>query len=141
MQFAAKLCLGIVLVLFNSNKFVNADDSCACATRTPPCSTAPPSDCKGDLTLDQCGCCYVCAKVKGEVCWGPYLAMNKCSSGLICILDNYKDEFLAKGICTTEYARVEGEACGVSHMQGNCKKGLKCEHPHPSMMGKCVKDS
>ncbi|CAK9300596.1 unnamed protein product [Gordionus sp. m RMFG-2023] len=84
MELAVKLCFGVVLVLFNSNRLVNADDSyCLCSK---------PKDCKGDLILDECGCCHVCSKVKGEVCWGPY--------------DNYENHLLAKGICTPDYPRT-----------------------------------
>ncbi|CAK9301058.1 unnamed protein product [Gordionus sp. m RMFG-2023] len=117
------------------------DSYCPCRNLTRKCIWTPPTDCKGDLALDQCGCCYVCAKVKGELCLGPYLPLSQCSSGLLCILNNTEDPLQSKGICMTEYPREEGEPCSEEHMQGNCKKGLKCHRRHPSLMGKCVKDS
>ena len=59
--------------------------------------------CKGRLVTDVCGCCAVCAKVKGENCGGPFNITGKCDCGLKC-LKSPKDiatmgEFNAKGTC------------------------------------------
>ena len=34
---------------------------------------------------DACRCCEVCAKVKGEICGGPWNYLGKCDKGLKCL--------------------------------------------------------
>ena len=56
-----------------------------------------PSNCKGGLVSDVCGCCDVCAKVLDEECGGPWETHGKCDAGLEC--DDDKDDFNAVGKC------------------------------------------
>ncbi|CAK9300775.1 unnamed protein product [Gordionus sp. m RMFG-2023] len=125
MKFAVKICFGFILVLFNSNGHVDAL-SCPCHNLPTKCSTPTPTDCKGDITKDACGCCDVCAKVKDEECGGPFR-----TSGSL----------FNQGVCITEYPKEEGEPCGEVWTQGHCKQGFKCQHPDPYSIGICRKDS
>ncbi|XP_050401996.1 serine protease HTRA1B [Patella vulgata] len=59
--------------------------------RCPPCeklhcmpNTLSIQTCKGGVTTSICGCCPVCAKVKGERCGGEYEYLGKCDQGLYC---------------------------------------------------------
>ncbi|ESP05166.1 hypothetical protein LOTGIDRAFT_102422 [Lottia gigantea] len=59
------------------------------ALRCPPCeklhcSRLSKSSCKGGITTSICGCCAICAKVKGERCGGEYQYLGKCDKGLYC---------------------------------------------------------
>ncbi|KAG5275571.1 hypothetical protein AALO_G00121860 [Alosa alosa] len=44
-----------------------------------------PEDCKGGLVRSICGCCNVCAKVKGEDCGGQLDLRGICDQGLKCV--------------------------------------------------------
>ncbi|CAK9300829.1 unnamed protein product [Gordionus sp. m RMFG-2023] len=140
MEIAVKLCFGLILVLFNSNRLVDAL-SCPCHNLPNKCSTPTPTDCKGDITKDACGCCDVCAKVKDEECGGPFRTSGKCSRGFICKYESYEEPLQSKGICITEYPKEEGEPCGEYWTQGHCKQGFKCQQPNQYSIGKCLKDS
>ena len=72
--------LGFALILVT----LSGSEALSCT----PCNTfncpAAPSNCKGGLALDACGCCEVCAKVKGESCGGIWGTSGKCDAGLVC---------------------------------------------------------
>ena len=65
--------------------------------------------CKGGLVADVCGCCGVCAKVKGEKCGGPFNLFGKCDCGLECLKNQrdilIKGRFTALGLCMTKVRR------------------------------------
>ena len=48
------------------------------------CKPVDQDGCKGGLTRGICGCCDVCAKVKGEKCGGLWNIHGKCDRGLVC---------------------------------------------------------
>ncbi|XP_064623797.1 cysteine-rich motor neuron 1 protein-like isoform X2 [Lineus longissimus] len=43
-----------------------------------------PVDCPGDIILDQCRCCHVCARMENDTCGGPFDAFGRCADGLVC---------------------------------------------------------
>ncbi|XP_066269908.1 insulin-like growth factor-binding protein 7 [Branchiostoma lanceolatum] len=53
------------------------------------CPTPPP--CPANLVKDVCGCCDVCAKVKGESCGGLWNLEGRCADGLTCVLPKPKE--------------------------------------------------
>eukprot|EP00794_Sanderia_malayensis_P016846 gene16846-18545_t len=40
--------------------------------------------CQGGLARDPCGCCFICAKLEGERCGGPWNIAGVCDKGLVC---------------------------------------------------------
>ncbi|CAK9304982.1 unnamed protein product [Gordionus sp. m RMFG-2023] len=66
--------------------------SCSCEDG---CKT--PVNCKGDVVKDVCNCCYVCAKVEGELCGGVFSEYGKCSQGFTCVEDGRS--YNSKGTC------------------------------------------
>ena len=61
------------------------------AMKCPPCEKihcnprkASKLMCKGGVTTGVCGCCPVCARIKGERCGGYYNFLGKCDKGLYC---------------------------------------------------------
>ncbi|XP_065317907.1 CCN family member 3-like isoform X2 [Gordionus sp. m RMFG-2023] len=135
MQFAVKLCFGLVLVLFNSNRFIVALD-CPCQELPVKCTTPPPTNCKGEVITDACDCCHVCAKTVGEVCGGSDFEMGKCENGFICFYDFYSNQ--TDGKCVLGFPRNLQEPCGDALQQGYCKPGLICSQIMPGVMNMCV---
>ena len=68
------------------------------------CTPIYKRNCKGGLTYGICGCCAVCAKLKGEKCGGIWNIHGKCDRGLTC--DNERKgmrfRFFATGICVAK---------------------------------------
>ena len=67
-------------------------------------------NCKGGLVKDVCGCCAICAKLKGEKCGGPWNLYGKCDDGLICykspnVIAQERLAFNAHGKCTPKPKR------------------------------------
>ncbi|CAK9304987.1 unnamed protein product [Gordionus sp. m RMFG-2023] len=118
-------------------KFVEAL-SCPCQSLTVKCDTPPPVNCKGDTIGDACDCCLVCAKIKGEVCGGPFFTEGKCSRGLICEFQSYRKPIQSRGKCVDRYPRKINDPCGVAWQQGKCEDGLICHQITVANIGKCV---
>ena len=57
--------------------------------------------CKGGKVKDRCGCCNVCAKVKGEKCEWHWHSAEECDHGLEC------DDGICSTICKAQYFWVE----------------------------------
>ena len=84
--------LAIVLALAEVSSALQCGGQMEC----PECKDIKPEDCKsGCLTKDICGCCYVCAKAKGDHCEGINNYHGYCADGLYCD----KPGKLATGIC------------------------------------------
>ena len=84
--------LGFALILVT----LSGSEALSCM-RCDPLNCSEPSNCKGGLVSDVCGCCDVCAQVLGEECGGPWDIYGKCDAGLECDAD--KDDFNAQGKC------------------------------------------
>ncbi|XP_057314576.1 serine protease HTRA1B-like isoform X2 [Hydractinia symbiolongicarpus] len=89
-----------------------------CNKRT--CKT--PKYCKGGLVKDVCNCCYVCAKVKGETCGGPFQIAGKCAKGLTCRKTPKPGQILfnLRGICSC------GPVCRIYCRYGNVHNRFGC---------------
>ena len=59
----------------------------------------------GGLVKGVCHCCYVCAKVEGEICGGPWNFVGKCDKGLTCVKFQPMN-FNSRGICTKIRGKV-----------------------------------
>ncbi|XP_004209329.3 cysteine-rich motor neuron 1 protein [Hydra vulgaris] len=46
------------------------------------------SFCKSGVTIDSCGCCFVCAKKVDEICGGHLDVFGRCRTGLLCHSNN-----------------------------------------------------
>ncbi|XP_071962358.1 cysteine-rich motor neuron 1 protein-like isoform X2 [Antedon mediterranea] len=75
------------------------------------CETCSPQECvqpfcKGDVVLDECDCCFVCAKVEGEKCGGVWGIYGVCEYGLDCKVEQNIGDVLPldvdnrAGVCT-----------------------------------------
>ena len=85
--------LGFALILVT----LSGSDALSCMRCNPLDCPAEPSNCKGGLVSDVCGCCRVCAKVQGESCGGPWDTSGTCDAGLEC--DKDESDFNAVGKC------------------------------------------
>ena len=75
--------------------------------------------------MDACACCKVCAKVKGEVCRGPWGTEGNCDKGFYCKTSG-RDNWHEKGVCKP-LNKQKGERCGGPEARdGDCVKGLYC---------------
>lgn len=78
-----------------------------CDPKLVRCRTIPELKCKGGLTANACGCCAVCAKIKGEKCGGPFDINGKCDCGLICRKNRREvaqiGKFNASGRCVRRF--------------------------------------
>mgnify|MGYP002803633958 CR=1 FL=1 len=98
-----KIILVIGLVISAIVGMTEALRCLPCKLSRPPCVPLYKLNCKGGLVKDVCGCCAICAKLKGEKCGGPWDILGKCDCGLTC----YKSptviaqmgEFNARGKC------------------------------------------
>lgn len=88
-------CLYILLVIPTS--LARAYDLCTCNQLT--CDNAV--NCSNGEVLDQCGCCMVCARGKGETC-GAGRAWGVCAKGLQCVVSARPGDLVTgedQGIC------------------------------------------
>ncbi|KAI4897408.1 hypothetical protein NFI96_005673 [Prochilodus magdalenae] len=53
--------------------------------------------CPGGKVLEPCGCCYECAKQKGEICGGPFDEFGTCDEGLQCV--RHRRQVYSDGVC------------------------------------------
>ncbi|XP_057314575.1 uncharacterized protein LOC130655793 isoform X1 [Hydractinia symbiolongicarpus] len=76
----------------------------------------------GGLVKDVCNCCYVCAKVKGETCGGPFQIAGKCAKGLTCRKTPKPGQILfnLRGICSC------GPVCRIYCRYGNVHNRFGC---------------
>ena len=51
------------------------------------CKELHPGDCDGGVTLDPCGCCWLCARTENQTCGGQYDMYGTCDDGLVCSID------------------------------------------------------
>ncbi|KAG5264015.1 hypothetical protein AALO_G00271190 [Alosa alosa] len=65
-------------------------------------SCVDPTDCKGGLVPDLCGCCKVCGKLKGERCGGQFGLGGNCEEGLKCM---YRQPWNPSGFGVCEESR------------------------------------
>lgn len=75
----------MILVTLGSGLQCPACDRIHCDPRMPSQLT-----CQGGVTTGVCGCCPICAKVKGERCGGDFNYLGKCDSGLFCQIKDPK---------------------------------------------------
>ena len=101
-----KVVLSLVLVFLMSLVGTNAL-SCYCQKHLncPEVETLKKT-CKGGLTLDVCGCCEECAKVKGENCGGPWGIDGTCDEGLACDRGQYPKHHTI-GVCTIKVSSAK----------------------------------
>jgi len=113
-----KLLFSTLVLVLVLNEFIETTEALKCL----PCKSRTcekPAYCKGGLTKDVCNCCDVCAKVKGEVCGGPWNISGKCDKGLTC--DNKNKN--SKGKCR-KFLGI-GKRC--SKKNNRCAKQLLCK--------------
>ena len=82
---AIGLVISAIFAVTEALKCIPACDSPARA-RSPrlACTPVYKLNCKGGIVKNLCGCCAICASVKGERCGGPWDIYGKCDSGLTC---------------------------------------------------------
>ena len=51
----------------------------------------------GGYTKNVCGCCYVCAKLEGELCGGYWFHFGRCDTNLKCVLRSH-GKLINKGL-------------------------------------------
>ena len=90
------LALVVVLVLV----VVSSALQCGQQMECPECKNEPtPESCEsGCLTKDHCGCCFICAKAKGDRCGGINDYFGYCAERLYC-----EDETALYGRCKGKY--------------------------------------
>ncbi|CAK9293388.1 unnamed protein product [Gordionus sp. m RMFG-2023] len=130
------LCLLLLGIIWSTTRYIEGL-SCTCHQMEGKCNSPPPTNCKGDMVKDACGCCDVCAKVLNETCGGPWWVGGRCSKGLICKFSDYRQPIQSDGVCILEYLRKLGDPCGTNWQQGNCTQGLKCDQASPGNIGEC----
>ncbi|XP_057313338.1 antistasin-like [Hydractinia symbiolongicarpus] len=103
------VCLFVVVVVLWNIKQTTASSRCRCELRY----CGRPTNCKGGIVKDNCGCCDVCAKQKGETC-GGYAGV--CEKGLVC--RNYPH--YGRRICSC------GPVCAIYCQHGNILDKFGC---------------
>ena len=91
--------------------------SCVCDGN---CERVQESECPWGITLDVCGCCFVCARGENEPCGG---ALGNCAAGLNCQLEEGEGSESEKtGTCTSKRSsfRVVKLIFHIS-VHNNCK--------------------
>ncbi|CAK9301057.1 unnamed protein product [Gordionus sp. m RMFG-2023] len=111
---------------------------CSCQRLPVNCGKPPPINCKAGLVKDACDCCFVCAKVKGELCGGPSFTKGRCANGLICYM-SFEQSIQSEGRCVLAARRISGEPCGDAWQQGDCTFGLICSQITPGKVGRCTR--
>lgn len=135
-----KQCLGLAGLLLHLLGQVAA--TARCPSRCPaPCPKTPPVCAPGvRAVLDDCSCCLVCARQRGESC--SELRPCEESRGLFC--DRGADPSAQTGICMA----VEGDNCvfdGVIYRSGetfqpSCKYQCTCADGQIGCVPRCEED-
>ena len=94
----------LIALVISANLAISKALSCLrCDSPLVKCKPVNTLNCAGGLVRGVCGCCAVCAKVKGEKCGGPWNIRGKCDCGLRCRKSPQViaqvGEFSAEGIC------------------------------------------
>ncbi|XP_065312904.1 venom protein 302-like isoform X2 [Gordionus sp. m RMFG-2023] len=76
------LCLLLLGIIWSTTRYIEGL-SCTCHQMEGKCNSPPPTNCKGDMVKDACGCCDVCAKKLGDPC-GTNWQQGNCTQGLKC---------------------------------------------------------
>ncbi|CAH1251937.1 CRIM1 [Branchiostoma lanceolatum] len=80
-----------------------------------------PRPCRRNAVVkDVCGCCDVCARVKGEICGGPWGIDGICAEGLTCVKPEPEEtgddviiyDFNQSGTCEKEKKEKKVEKTG-----------------------------
>ena len=78
----------LVLVAFVLSVTFTTTQSLSCIPcKDSQCTPVAKLNCQGGLKMGVCGCCKVCAKIKGEKCGGIWDHFGKCDDGLTCVSD------------------------------------------------------
>ena len=102
----AKKMKSILLIALAVSVILSVTQALSCLRCDSPqikCTSLYKLNCKGGLKSGVCGCCPVCAKIKGGKCGGPWNIHGECDCGLRC----YKSpkviiklgQFNAHGVC------------------------------------------
>jgi hypothetical protein len=93
----------LIALVISANLAITESLRCRCDSPHVKCTPVYKLNCAGGLVRDVCGCCAVCAKVKGEKCGGPWNLRGRCGCGLRCRKSPkviaQVGEFNAGGIC------------------------------------------
>ena len=79
-----KIILVIVLAISAILEMTEALSCLPCDSPFVKCLPLRKLNCKGGLVKSVCGCCAICAKVKGEKCGGFWGEEGTCDYGLTC---------------------------------------------------------
>jgi len=88
MNYQVTLCL----VLASMTSLIDAQTTMDQCGACDPNACAPALDCAAGVTVDPCGCCYVCGRLEGEKCDNYTLPLAKkdqygfCGANLACLL-------------------------------------------------------
>ena len=78
----------LLMIAFVLSVILTTTQSLTCVSCTKyaqsKCTPAEKLNCQGGLSLGICGCCKVCARIKGEKCGGLWNWYGTCDDGLEC---------------------------------------------------------
>ncbi|XP_006812960.1 cysteine-rich motor neuron 1 protein-like, partial [Saccoglossus kowalevskii] len=123
------LCFSLVVTL-GFSAVLGYSYSC-----TFPCDveSCPPTNCKGGMVDDSCGCCKICAKQVDERCGG--LGDDYCDEGLYCSGPAHGDYITGFGTCQYKSDHLVScenfyTGCNIENSECRCGNNVKaCSNP------------
>ncbi|XP_070578150.1 cysteine-rich motor neuron 1 protein-like isoform X2 [Ptychodera flava] len=129
--------ISLVIITFGTITDTVVGHSYSCQQ---PCdtSTCSPTNCKGGLVDDLCGCCKVCARLVNETCGGIDNLFGICDEGLYCAVqppphgDPITGNEMAMGTCQQKPDNLKPcHGCNIENMECVCDTSVKaCTNPY-----------